>query len=150
RGSRPGAGRGACASVTAPRFGIVLLPESLAGWGALCREAEDSGFDLLGVADSQSVFREMYVALTLAALNTSRVRLGPLVTNPLTRHLVVTASAVSSVDEVSGARSSASARATAPSTPSARRPPPSPASRTRWSRSGGSPAASRSTGRAGA
>jgi len=90
--------------VTAPRFGIVLLPESLAGWGALCREAEDSGFDLLGVADSQSVFREMYVALTLAALNTSRVRLGPLVTNPLTRHLVVTASAVSSVDEVSGGR----------------------------------------------
>ena len=90
--------------MTAPRFGIVLLPESLAGWGALCREAEDSGFDLLGVADSQSVFREMYVALTLAALNTSRVRLGPLVTNPLTRHLVVTASAVSSVDEVSGGR----------------------------------------------
>ena len=90
--------------MTAPRFGIVLLPESLAGWGALCREAEDSGFDLLGVADSQSVFREMYVALTLAALNTSRVRLGPLVTNPLTRHLVVTASAVSSVDELSGGR----------------------------------------------
>lgn len=90
--------------MTAARFGIVLLPESLAGWGALCREAEDSGFDLLGVADSQSVFREMYVALTLAALNTSRVRLGPLVTNPLTRHLVVTASAVSSVDELSGGR----------------------------------------------
>src|SRR6185369_6140679 len=70
----------------------------------LCRDAEDAGFDLLGVADSQSVFREMYVALTLAALNTARVRLGPLVTNPLTRHLVVTASAVSSVDELSGGR----------------------------------------------
>lgn len=86
------------------RFGVVLLPESLAGFGALCREAEQAGFELLGVADSQSVFREMYVALTLAALNTSRVRLGPLVTNPLTRHLVVTASAVSSIDEVSGGR----------------------------------------------
>src|SRR5262245_11130796 len=86
------------------RFGVVLLPESLAAFGALCREVEDQGFDLLGVADSQSVFRELYVALTLAALNTSRIRLGPLVTNPLTRHLVVTASAISSVDEVSGGR----------------------------------------------
>src|SRR5215510_10013479 len=88
----------------AVRFGVVLLPESLAEFGALCREAEDQGFDWLGVADSQSVFRELYVALTLAALNTSRIRLGSLVTNPLTRHLVVTASAISSVDELSGGR----------------------------------------------
>jgi len=87
-----------------PRFGIVFLPESLAGFGDLCREAEASGFDWLGVADSQSVFRELYVALTLAALNTQRMRIGPLVTNPLTRHLVVTASAIASVDELSGGR----------------------------------------------
>jgi len=90
--------------MAAPRFGIVLLPESLSEFGELCAVAEDSGFDWLGVADSQSVFRELYVALTLAALRTRRVRLGPLVTNPLTRHLVVTASAISSVDEVSGGR----------------------------------------------
>ena len=81
-----------------------MLPESLTDFGALCREAEDSGFDWLGVADSQSVFRELYVALTLAALNTRRVQLGPLVTNPLTRHLVVTASAIASVDELAGGR----------------------------------------------
>ena len=88
----------------AARFGIVFLPETLTGWGELCREAEDTGFEWLGVADSQSVFRELYVALTLAALHTRRVRLGPLVTNPLTRHLVVTASAIASVDELSGGR----------------------------------------------
>ena len=88
----------------AARFGIVLLPETLTGWGDLCREVEDAGFEWLGVADSQSVFREMYVALTVAALHTRRVRLGPLVTNPLTRHLVVTASAIASVDELSGGR----------------------------------------------
>jgi 5,10-methylenetetrahydromethanopterin reductase len=87
-----------------PRFGIVFLPESLGGFGDLCREAEAEGFDWLGVADSQSVFRELYVALTLAALHTKRMRVGPLVTNPLTRHLVVTASAIASVDEVSGGR----------------------------------------------
>ena len=70
------------------RFGIVLLPESLRDFGPLCREAEATGFQWLGVADSQSVFHELYVALTLAALETSRIRLGPLVTNPQTRHLV--------------------------------------------------------------
>jgi len=86
------------------RFGIVFLPESLADFGGLCREAEEAGFDLLGVADSQSVFRELYVALAIAARDTSRIRLGPLVTNPQTRHLVVTASAISSIDELSGGR----------------------------------------------
>jgi 5,10-methylenetetrahydromethanopterin reductase len=86
------------------RFGIVFLPESLRGFGELCRETEAQGFDWLGVADSQSVFRELYVALTLAGLSTSRMSLGPLVTNPLTRHLVVTASAIASVDELSGGR----------------------------------------------
>ncbi len=86
------------------RFGIVFLPESLTGFGELCREAETSGFEWVGVADSQSVFHELYVALTLAALNTTRVRLGPLVTNPLTRHLVVTASAMASLDELAKGR----------------------------------------------
>jgi len=37
------------------RFGIVLLPESFAGFAALCHEVEEAGFDLLGIADSQSV-----------------------------------------------------------------------------------------------
>src|SRR5262245_5487210 len=88
----------------AARFGIVVLPETLDGFGALCRDVEDNGFDWLGVADSQSVFRELYVSLAVAALNTTRIRIGPLVTNPLTRHPVVTASAISSVDELSGGR----------------------------------------------
>ena len=86
------------------QFGIVFLPESLTAFGELCREAETTGFEWVGVADSQSVFHELYVALTLAALNTSRVRLGPLVTNPLTRHLVVTASAMASLDELAKGR----------------------------------------------
>jgi 5,10-methylenetetrahydromethanopterin reductase len=86
------------------RFGIVFLPEELGAFGELCREAEGQGFEWVGVADSQSVFHELYVALTLAALSTTRVRIGPLVTNPLTRHLVVTASAITSIDAVSQGR----------------------------------------------
>src|SRR5262245_4610446 len=86
------------------RFGIVFLPESLGEFGEMCREAESLGFKWVGVADSQSVFHELYVALTMAATSTSRVRVGPLVTNPLTRHLVVTASAIASIDAVSRGR----------------------------------------------
>jgi alkanesulfonate monooxygenase SsuD/methylene tetrahydromethanopterin reductase-like flavin-dependent oxidoreductase (luciferase family) len=56
------------------RFGIVFLPESLSDFGRLCHEAEEAGFDLLGVPDSQSVFRELYVALAVAARDTSRIR----------------------------------------------------------------------------
>ena len=82
----------------------MFLPESLGGFGELCREAENLGFEWVGVADSQSVFHELYVALTLAATSTSRVRVGPLVTNPLTRHLVVTASAIASIDALSRGR----------------------------------------------
>lgn len=83
---------------------MLLLPEDLGAWPELCRASEDVGFTMLGVGDSQSIFRDVYVALTLAAQATSTIRLGPQVTNPVSRHLVVTASAISSVDEVSGGR----------------------------------------------
>ena len=87
------------------RCGMLLLPEDLSpSWSALCRASEEAGFAFLGVGDSQSIFRDVYVALTLAAQATNTIRLGPQVTNPVSRHLVVTASAISSVDEVAGGR----------------------------------------------
>lgn len=88
----------------AVRCGMLLLPEDLGTWPTLCRAAEESGFEFLGVGDSQSIFRDVYVALTLAAQATERVRLGPMVTNAVSRHLVATASAMSSVDQVAGGR----------------------------------------------
>lgn len=53
--------------MTTARFGIIFLPGSLTVFADLCRETEANGFDRLGVADSQSVFRELHVALTLGA-----------------------------------------------------------------------------------
>jgi 5,10-methylenetetrahydromethanopterin reductase len=70
----------------------------------LARAAEDAGFELLGLGDNQSLWRDVYVSLTLAAAATSKIRLGPTVTNIVTRSLAVTASAIASVDEVSGGR----------------------------------------------
>ena len=86
------------------RCGLLLLPEDVTAFGDLCAAAEDAGFGFLGVGDSQSIFGDVYVALTLAAQRTRNLRLGPMVTNPVSRHLVVTASAISSVDQVSDGR----------------------------------------------
>jgi 5,10-methylenetetrahydromethanopterin reductase len=86
------------------RWGMLLLPEDLSTFGDLCSAAEEAGFGFLGVGDSQSVFGDVYVALAVAAQRTRHLRLGPMVTNPVSRHLVVTASAISSVDQLSGGR----------------------------------------------
>lgn len=86
------------------RFGVTLVPDDTRALAPLVRLMEELGYDLLGMADSQSVYREAYVSLTVAALASTRIRLGPTVTNPITRHPAVTASAIASVDEVSGGR----------------------------------------------
>jgi 5,10-methylenetetrahydromethanopterin reductase len=86
------------------QFGIGLLASDLRATAEQARLADDLGFDLVRIADSQCLFRDLYVALTLVALNTARVKLGPGVTNPLTRHPTVTAGAIASIDELSGGR----------------------------------------------
>ena len=73
-------------------------------FGGLCREVDESGFDWLDVADSQSVFRELTSRSRWPPSTPRPGPVGPLVTNPLTRHLVVIASAIASVDQVSGGR----------------------------------------------
>jgi 5,10-methylenetetrahydromethanopterin reductase len=63
----------------------------------LGRQAEDWGFTGLMVADSQNLTGDIWVELGLAGAATSRLRLGPGVTNPITRHLAVTASAAATL-----------------------------------------------------
>ena len=86
------------------KFGVTILPENLAKLPARARLAEDVGFDYLGIAESQSLFRELYVSLSVVAQATRKARIGPTVSNPLTRHPAVTASAIASVNELSGGR----------------------------------------------
>src|SRR5204863_234111 len=62
------------------------------------------GFSLVGVADSQSVFRELYATMALCAQATRRVRIGPAVTNPVTRHPAVAASGIATIDEIAPGR----------------------------------------------
>jgi len=86
-------------------IGLNLLPVTSARQTAeWARLAEDVGFDFVGITDGQMIWRDVYVALTLAAAGTKRIRLGPWVTNPTTRHPTVTANAICTLDEVSDGR----------------------------------------------
>ena len=68
------------------------------------RRAEEAGWDGISTADIQSVSGDMYVAMTLAAMATERIMIGCDVTNPLTRHPIIAAGAIASVQRVSGGR----------------------------------------------
>jgi 5,10-methylenetetrahydromethanopterin reductase len=59
----------------------------------LARQVEAWGFAGLLVADSQNLNADVWVELALAGAATERIGLGPGVTNPVTRHPAVTASA---------------------------------------------------------
>jgi 5,10-methylenetetrahydromethanopterin reductase len=66
------------------------------------REAEELGFGFLGVGDS--INRDPYPALGVLARETKTAMIGTTVTNPVTRHPRVTASAIATVDEIAGGR----------------------------------------------
>ena len=86
------------------KFGVTMFPNNLEAVAGGARLAEQMGFDYVGVADSQSLARELYVTLGVVAASTERVMLGPTVSNPLTRHPAVAASAIASINELSKGR----------------------------------------------
>jgi 5,10-methylenetetrahydromethanopterin reductase len=70
----------------------------------LAREAEAWGFTGLLLADSQNLTADIWVELAQAGAATAKLRLGPGVTNPLTRHIAVTASAAITLQAETGGR----------------------------------------------
>ena len=70
----------------------------------LARRAEAWGFTGLLIADSQNLTADIWVELALAGAATSRLRLGPGVTNPITRHLAVTVSAAATLQAETAGR----------------------------------------------
>jgi 5,10-methylenetetrahydromethanopterin reductase len=79
----------------------VGLPRSTVGQA---RRAEDEGWDGLGLVDSQNLAGDPYVELALAAGVTTSLQLATAVTNPVTRHPAVAATAISTVQGESGGR----------------------------------------------
>jgi probable F420-dependent oxidoreductase len=86
-------------------FGFTLKPDhSYQRAIALTQQAEEAGFGYGWLFDSHVLWRDPYPLLTLMALNTRHMRLGTCVTNPATREPSVTASALATLDEISGGR----------------------------------------------
>ncbi|HBG75227.1 MAG: hypothetical protein A2X25_12750 [Chloroflexi bacterium GWB2_49_20] len=70
----------------------------------ICQEAEHFGYDSCWAADQGLDTRDIFVTLAAIAQKTTTLRLGTGITHPFTRHPAVTASAIASLDELSGGR----------------------------------------------
>ncbi|MEE8517831.1 MAG: LLM class flavin-dependent oxidoreductase [Dehalococcoidia bacterium] len=71
---------------------------------AFIKRAEELGFDGVGIADNVQDGHDVYVALALAAEQTSKIQLYPAITNPVTRHPFVLASLANSLAELAPGR----------------------------------------------
>ncbi len=66
--------------------------------------AEENGFSHAWLWDSHVLWQEVYPIFTLMAAETTGIHVGPCVTNPVTRDPTVTASAMATLNEISGGR----------------------------------------------
>jgi 5,10-methylenetetrahydromethanopterin reductase len=66
--------------------------------------AEDLGFDYAFIPSSPLLVADPYILLSAAARSTQRIRLGPLLENPVVRHPAVIAGSISTLDRVSNGR----------------------------------------------
>jgi probable F420-dependent oxidoreductase len=87
------------------RFGICLTPTPpIKRTVQLAELAEASGFDYVWLLDSPVLWQNIYPILALMADRTERIRMGPCVTNPISREPCITASALATLNEISGGR----------------------------------------------
>ena len=87
------------------QFGVALTTDKTFQdvlWEA--QLAEELGFSFIGFPDMPYNFMDVYPFMAACAQRTSRIQLGPYVTNPLTRHPSVTASAMATLNVMSEGR----------------------------------------------
>lgn len=72
--------------------------------GDLAARAEAAGWDGIAFTDSQNLTGDVFAGLALAAKATSRLLLATGVTNPVTRHPAAAASAIATIQAISGGR----------------------------------------------
>jgi probable F420-dependent oxidoreductase len=87
-------------------FGIFIRPGHYP-WQhtrAILQAAEAAGFRFAWFGDSHLIWHEVSPYLTLAAMQSETLHVGPLVTNPVTRHPTVIASLMATLNEVSNGR----------------------------------------------
>ena len=85
-------------------LGIGFLPYHVNETIELAALADQLGFAGVWLADSQILAKELFSILGACALKTHNLLLGPSVTNPVTRDITIIASAMITIDELSGGR----------------------------------------------
>lgn len=80
--------------------GVLHVPISPVIAGALAQQAEAEGVGWFGVADSPVIFGALYPTIQHVLAVTSAIRVGPLVTNPVTRHRSIHASTFKALEEL--------------------------------------------------
>jgi len=70
----------------------------------MAQHVEDTGYSTVWIGDSQNQWREAMTLLGAVAATTERIIVGTGVTNPVTRHLAVSASTWATLRELSGGR----------------------------------------------
>lgn len=88
-----------------PSFHLGILPNRpLDEFIDLIKLADELGYGGVWVADSQSVFRDAFMALTLFSQHSRQMQLATGVSNVITRHPAVLANSFATLDEISGGR----------------------------------------------
>jgi 5,10-methylenetetrahydromethanopterin reductase len=90
--------------MTTPRMSVLIGMARPGEAPALARQYEIDGWDGVYCIDSQCLAGDVYAQLAGIAAATERVEIGTWVSNPATRHPAVTASAIATIDELSGGR----------------------------------------------
>jgi 5,10-methylenetetrahydromethanopterin reductase len=88
-------------------FGIAMgvgRREPFQRVGDLAKQIEDYRFSALWIQDNPLTTKDPYIALAVAAQSTSKLLLGPSVSNPYIRHLSVIANMIYSIDQISEGR----------------------------------------------
>lgn len=87
------------------KFGIRVPPCAPATEvAAVIKRAENIGWDVAWIADSQFLWRDVFATMAIAALQTERMQLATAVSNVETRHVSVVASAINTIAELAPGR----------------------------------------------
>ena len=86
------------------RLGVATGFGDVGRYVEWARHAEQLGYDLVGYGDSQCLLPDIHVALAATAAATQRTLVASTVTNPVTRHPAVVASAFGALQQLAGGR----------------------------------------------
>ena len=89
------------------KFGIITWVdpyEPVHSMQSFAKQVEDLGFNSLWIWDTPLYTKDAYIALTLAALGTKKILLGPGVSNPVNRDVPTIVNTISTLDDLSGGR----------------------------------------------